>query len=550
MWSRKASFCVLLSLMLVTGWAQSRQKVNELLENGQYAEAKSLCEAGLKDAQFQADHFFYQTKLGDAFYFLGDLKESLRNYLLALDYPAKDHPENLVQKLETTSYAGFCYLGLGVPVKAQQYFQGALEQAFVLGDSVEIATAYYNLSSSLLRQGLLDQSMDLLQKAYEIDVIRKDTAGIGFDLVNMGSSMLRSGQAQLAQKYYRQSIELLARSTGNYNSLGIRYGLLAEAKMNNLEWDSAAFYTQQAISAYEKTGTDTTRLAVLWIQLAKIACAKGDPKTGILWGQKAKNVYKQDGPNAHSILANFCLADAYAALARYSESGRLLEENELMSRELGLLGDLQKTYEKQALLLESKGSLLQALQLMKKSQLLKDSLQLLESQKAAEAMRVRYDAERIESENRLLAMENEVQKARLSEREAEVKNLILYGSIVLILVVAALVIIGVRARLQTRLLLAEISELRTRIKGVLDFSPEDVGMVKEQINSSLGERLTDREFEILNLALTNLSNSEIADKVHVSVNTVKFHLKNIYTKLGVSNRKEALKFVVQTSSNT
>ena len=100
-----------------------------------------------------------------------------------------------------------------------------------------------------------------------------------------------------------------------------------------------------------------------------------------------------------------------------------------------------------------------------------------------------------------------------------------------------------------KLLLLETGELRSRIKGILEFKPEEVGIVKEQINDSLQHALTDREFEILNLALSNLNNSEIADKVHLSVNTVKFHLKNIYQKLGVSNRKEALKYAVQVTAN-
>ncbi|MEQ8532548.1 MAG: helix-turn-helix transcriptional regulator, partial [Imperialibacter sp.] len=62
----------------------------------------------------------------------------------------------------------------------------------------------------------------------------------------------------------------------------------------------------------------------------------------------------------------------------------------------------------------------------------------------------------------------------------------------------------------------------------------------------LAQPLSEREFEILTHALSNLNNSEIAEKVFVSVNTVKYHLKNIYEKLGVTNRKEALQFALST----
>lgn len=45
-----------------------------------------------------------------------------------------------------------------------------------------------------------------------------------------------------------------------------------------------------------------------------------------------------------------------------------------------------------------------------------------------------------------------------------------------------------------------------------------------------------REKEIIALLLKGLSNREIAEKLFISPNTVKTHIKNIYAKLGVSNR--------------
>ncbi len=45
-----------------------------------------------------------------------------------------------------------------------------------------------------------------------------------------------------------------------------------------------------------------------------------------------------------------------------------------------------------------------------------------------------------------------------------------------------------------------------------------------------------REQEIIELLVKGLSNREIAEKLFISPNTVKTHIKNIYAKLGVSNR--------------
>jgi LuxR family maltose regulon positive regulatory protein len=53
------------------------------------------------------------------------------------------------------------------------------------------------------------------------------------------------------------------------------------------------------------------------------------------------------------------------------------------------------------------------------------------------------------------------------------------------------------------------------------------------------EPLTERELEILRLIVAGQSNTEIADLLYVSYNTVKWHVKNIYSKLGVSSRLDA-----------
>lgn len=52
--------------------------------------------------------------------------------------------------------------------------------------------------------------------------------------------------------------------------------------------------------------------------------------------------------------------------------------------------------------------------------------------------------------------------------------------------------------------------------------------------------LTQRERELLSLLRTGRSTASIAQDLGISVNTVKFHLKNLYGKLGVGNRTQAV----------
>ncbi len=57
--------------------------------------------------------------------------------------------------------------------------------------------------------------------------------------------------------------------------------------------------------------------------------------------------------------------------------------------------------------------------------------------------------------------------------------------------------------------------------------------------------LTERETEILQLITAEYSNDEIADKLVISINTVKTHVRNILKKLQASNRQEATQIASQ-----
>jgi DNA-binding NarL/FixJ family response regulator len=54
------------------------------------------------------------------------------------------------------------------------------------------------------------------------------------------------------------------------------------------------------------------------------------------------------------------------------------------------------------------------------------------------------------------------------------------------------------------------------------------------------DELTSREMEILQLMSLGYTNRKIADKLYVSINTVKTHASNLFDKLGASNRVDAL----------
>ena len=62
----------------------------------------------------------------------------------------------------------------------------------------------------------------------------------------------------------------------------------------------------------------------------------------------------------------------------------------------------------------------------------------------------------------------------------------------------------------------------------------------EEPEFSFVEPMTERELEVLNLVAEGYSNPQIADRLGVSRNTVKFHVSSIMAKLDASSRTEAV----------
>jgi DNA-binding NarL/FixJ family response regulator len=65
------------------------------------------------------------------------------------------------------------------------------------------------------------------------------------------------------------------------------------------------------------------------------------------------------------------------------------------------------------------------------------------------------------------------------------------------------------------------------------------------LDDRLIDPLTDRELEVLQLLAQGLPNKEIASNLDISAHTVKFHISGIYTKLGATNRTEAVRLGVR-----
>jgi len=82
--------------------------------------------------------------------------------------------------------------------------------------------------------------------------------------------------------------------------------------------------------------------------------------------------------------------------------------------------------------------------------------------------------------------------------------------------------------------------LRVSARGKAKQLPKPETLPGAGIPPDLIEALTGREIEVLKLIAAGCSNQEIAEKLVIEASTVKRHLSNIYGKLGVNSRTQAV----------
>ncbi len=89
--------------------------------------------------------------------------------------------------------------------------------------------------------------------------------------------------------------------------------------------------------------------------------------------------------------------------------------------------------------------------------------------------------------------------------------------------------------------------IRSAATGRLTLSPEATQVLMQSVSQPVtpGHDLTERERDVLKLMVDGLQNADIAQQLIISLSTVKYHIGNIYAKLGVDNRVAAVTLAMQ-----
>ena len=90
-----------------------------------------------------------------------------------------------------------------------------------------------------------------------------------------------------------------------------------------------------------------------------------------------------------------------------------------------------------------------------------------------------------------------------------------------------------------------VQAIRAAHAGRATLSPEAAQALVDTTNQQPGPNLTERELEVLALLVEGLNNTQIAGRLSVSPSTIKSHVSNILSKLGVASRTEAVSLALR-----
>jgi DNA-binding CsgD family transcriptional regulator len=166
---------------------------------------------------------------------------------------------------------------------------------------------------------------------------------------------------------------------------------------------------------------------------------------------------------------------------------------------------------------------------------IKDSLANLEVKEKIADLEIKYQTEKKQKEIELLSEANKTKKQKIKARNRFITVLVL----LLILIISIAYFLRQQRLKKLYRIESELQQYILRLKDI-DAKEKDDRTDITSITFSKKYDLTERETEVLMLISEGMSNVEIAEKIYVSPNTIKFHIKNIYLKLDVKNRVEAL----------
>ncbi len=395
--------------------------------------------------------------------------------------------DDRMSRFRMLSLYALAHYRAGDLIEAGRLFPQAIELVVDAGMPFAAVALISNMAEMYIMQGHLDDALQLCQQALALGTVEGHPISMT-GMISLPQSRVAYERNDLlaAERLLTEGLERL-RQGGITDSFGVGHALLALVRQ--ARGDAVGARESMDQSRQIAGQVKVARVAgVVAAYQARIQLAQGQLDAAMQWAQD----YRQAGPAEYlREFEDLTLARVLLAMEETSAALALLERLSTATEESGRMGTVLEATAWRALALQATGDESGALQTL----------------------------------GRALA---------LAEPEGWVRVFVDGGAAMAHLLARALEQ-GIAPSYTFRLL-AILAEEQERTA-----SPESVRAARRSSAPPLVEPPSDRELEVLELVAAGFSNRAIADRLCLSVHTVKSHTCNVYGKLGVHSRVQAVK---------
>jgi len=400
--------------------------------------------------------------------------------------------------------------------------------------SWDIESRIKNLNSLGVSYRKLNMEEDALVyyfEALKLSEKLEHTKSMAMALNGIGNAYLNQNKYDQAKTYFKLALNLESLNN-NEKGMGYDFSNLGEVYMFEKKYDSSYAFHMKSLKIAEKLGYKDN-VAIINNTLGKMFQHKGEYEKALRYFDKAIPVLEKF--RSRRYLSNTLINKgiSFFELNQYKEAEENIQKGLKIAKKIASKENIMLAYKALSELFDKKADYKKALDEYKLMATYRDSMFNIHSDNNIVAMGIKYNSEKKDQEIHRLFLETKVQKSKM---------LIGFLTIGLLIILVVFFIFYNRLRLKTKQL--EIDEMRNNIEEYLGqisrLENDDCDKKNVDINQKIEKYgLSSREAEVLILIAQGMKNQEIADKMFVSLSTVKTHTKNIFDKMDVRNRIEA-----------
>lgn len=466
-------------------------------------------------------------------------KLSIRHKPIRLDILNKAH--ELSKELNYNTGIAKCLTNKGLDYRYKHEYIKSIkhhkEAIKYFENTWDVDSQIKNLNSlgvAYRRINVEEEAIKYYFQALELSKKKEHSKSMAIAMNGIGNAYVILEKYDTAIKYFKLSLdlEILCKST---RGTGYSYSNLGEVYMFKEEYDTSFYYHKKALEVANELNIEGDK-AVIYSSIGQMYQNKGDLDMALKYYLDAIPILSKQRSKRLLSFSLINIGKVYLDKGESNNSEKYINEGLILSKKISTKDNIVSGYGALSALNEAKGDYKSALSEYKNMVIYRDSIFDIKSHYNAAAMDIKYESDKKDDKIVHLNLESEVQKSKI---------VIQFLAIAILVVLAIFFVLYFRISNKNQNL--ELRNMRLKIEDYLKYIStleEKDNENSENDNYIINKEeygLSNREEEVLSLIAQGLKNQEIADKMFVSLSTVKTHTKNIFEKLDVRNRIEAAK---------